>query len=277
MCNGSECAVSLTTLLRSYTGRRIGGVKPEVERKPMPDFERLGLAAAPRASAFGDYDLAQHLPDYFPLQQGGTGSCVAHFWAEAEVLTMAARYGVTSPLPSRRAAYYWARLAESARVVDDGCRPSSLLKAVAANGLPPETAFPWSEARINQRPTLSARWDSRDHVGRRGSYMVYAWSLQDRIDAVRAAVASGRAFGISIPVTADFDACDSATPVRLDPKAAIRGYHMLTGLGCSGDGVVHALNHWGPNHGVSGQVWLAPDYLAQTSSIVVVDPERAVQ
>ncbi len=269
--------MSLTTLLRSYAGRRIGGVKPEVERRPMHDFERLGLPSAPRASAFGDPDLAQYLPDYMPLNQGGTGSCVAQFWAEAEVLTMAARYGVDSPLSSRRAAYYWGRFAESARVVDDGCRPSLLLKAVASNGLPPETAFPWSEARINQRPPLSARWDSRDHVGRRGSFMVYAGTLQDRIDAVRAAVASGRAFGISIPVTADFDECHSAAPVRLDTRAEIRGYHMLTGLGCSGDGVVHALNHWGPNHGVSGQVWLEPDYLAQTSSIVVVDPQEAVQ
>jgi hypothetical protein len=271
--------VSLSTLLRTWSGTRGTGCRAEIVKRPLPDFDRLVLPAAivVRGAFISDPSLALHLPDWAPLHQGATGSCVSQFWCLGEVLTMAARYGVLSPLPSRRAAYYWARQREGGTVVDDGCRPSSLLLGVAEQGLPPETSFPWSVARINQRPPLSARWDAHDHVDQRGSFQIYASRLDDRIAAVRAAVASGRAFGLSIPVGDTFDGCRDAAVVPWPTESTIRGYHMLTGLSCSADGVVHVVNSWGSGFGASGQAWLAPEYLARTSSLVVVDPEEPVK
>jgi hypothetical protein len=217
------------------------------------------------------------VPGYAPLNQAATSSCVAQFWCLAEVITMSARYSVQSPLPSRRVAYYWARQRESGAVLDSGCYPSSLLLGVAEQGLPPESAFPWSIARINQRPPMSARWDAKDHVGKRGSFQIYYGSLRDRIDAVRAAVASGRCFGLSIPVGDTFAACRDRSIVQWPNESTIRGYHMLTGLSCSTDGVTHIINSWGKATGVNGQCWLAPEYLERTDSLIVVDPQEAVR
>jgi hypothetical protein len=270
--------MSLSTALRSMVGRRGTGCRSEVVKRPLPDFEGLNLAAAPpQRTAFDGPTLATYLPDYAPLNQGATGSCVSQMWCLAEVITMAARYSITSALPSRRAAYYWARQLEGGTVVDDGCRPSSLLLGVAEQGLPPETSFPWSTLRINQRPPLSARWDARDHVGKRGSWQCYYSRLQDRIDACRAAVSSGRCFGISIPVGDTFDGCRDASVVAWPTDGTVRGYHMVTGLECGIDGAVHIINSWGPGFGASGQAWLAPEYLAKTSSLVIVDPQEAVR
>jgi hypothetical protein len=270
--------MSISALLRTWAGQHGTGYVAEAEARPLPDFERLGLpSASSLGDAFSDADLAQYLPNYFPLNQGATGSCVAQFWATAEVLTMAARHGVASPLPSRRFAYYWAQYLDGGRVDDSGCRPSMLLRAVTEKGLPTEARFPWSVARINQQPPASARWDARDHVGKRGSYQLYYSRLDERVEALCAAVSSGRAFGLSIPVGEPFDACRSAATIEWPYAGKIRGQHMVTGLGVRRDGAVHVINSWGPQWGASGQGWLSPEYLARSSSIIVVDPQQAVQ
>lgn len=253
------------------------GAKRETVARPLPDFETLGLAKADPSDALYYDSLAEHLPDYAPLDQGPTSSCYTQAWCLGEVVTMSARYGITSPLPARRVPYYWARLSEGIAVTDDGCRGSSLMLAVAKHGIPPESVFPWDPNQIDRRPPMSARWDARDHVGKRGSVQIYNGSLGARIDAVQAAVASGRAFIISIPVGNTFDACDSAAAVEWPKESTIRGYHAVLGLGCPSSGLVEIVNSWGPGFGVHGRAWLAPEYLARSSSIIVVDPQKAIQ
>lgn len=268
--------MSISTLWRAAQGRRVCGVKQETGPTGIPDFERLGLKSADSTPVFAEPDLSIHLPDWMPLNQSSTASCVAHAWCEAEVITMKARHNRTVPMPSRRAAYYWARERAGDENVDDGCQPSNMLKAVAYRGLPPETRFPWSVARINQRPGIAARWDSRDHVGQRDSYQIFYSRFQGRIDAVRAAIESGRAVMMSIPVMPQFEACSDASVIPYG-RVPISGYHMVLVLGCSTDGVIHGLNSWGPKWGASGQFWLAPEYLKNTSSLIVVDPQEATR
>lgn len=268
--------MSLSTLLRAAAGRRICGLKPEVLRRPLPDFERLGLANAGSPTGLYFDSLAGSLPSCAPFEQSSTASCAAQAWALAEVVTLKARYGIDSLLPSRRAAYYWARFRDSSRITDDGCRLSDMMHAVADMGLPPESAFPWSLARINQRPPMSARWDAMDHVGKRDSYQVYYGTIQARIDALQAATENARAFVIAIPIGDTFERCTDASTVEWPTESTIRGYHAVCGLGCSSSGVVEIINSWGPGFGVGGRAWLAPEYLARAVSIVVVDPQKAV-
>jgi hypothetical protein len=269
--------MSLSTLIRAAAGRRICGLKPEILRRPLPDFERLGLPKAANLAGIYSDSLAGFLPNDAPLEQSSTGSCAAQAWSLAEVITLKARYGIDSPLPSRRAAYYWARFRDSSRITDDGCRPSDLMKAVSEMGLPPENSFPWSIARINQRPPMSTRWDAMDRVGKRDSYQVYYAELQDRIDALQAAVSENRAFLLAIPVGDAFESCQDAATVPWPTESTIRGYHAVCGLGCSSGGVVEIINSWGPGFGVGGRAWLAPEYLAQAISIIVIDPQKAVK
>lgn len=264
--------MSIRTLMRSAVGARSCGVHLEVNQKyPVPDFERLGVPSCASRVMMG---LDWAVPVSGALDQLSASSCLANAWCMGEVVNLKARHGIDSPLPSRRAAYYWARYVAGGIIVDDGSRPSDLLRAVALHGLPPESAFPYSTWRINERPPMSARWDAQDHAEQRKSYQVYYSSMEDRIQATRAAIASGRPLIVSIPVGKNFNDYTGSGQVRYPNKQDVKGFHALLVLDCNTRGELYCLNSYGPNYGSNGRVVLDSTHLETTFSLVCMDVER---
>lgn len=266
--------MSIRTLLRAAVGARSCGVKMEASQKyPVADFERLGVLSARDLPNLG---LDWAVPASGALDQLSASSCLANAWCMGEVVNLKARHNIKSPLPSRRAAYYWARYVAGGVIIDDGSRPSDLLKAVAVHGLPPESEFPYSTWRINERPPISARWDAQDHACQRRSYQIYYSNMEDRIQAVRASLASGRPLIVSIPVGPSFNDYSGTGKVRFPNKAETKGFHALLVLDCTTTGELYCLNSYGPNYGANGRVVLDSTHLETTFSLVVMDVERAV-
>lgn len=266
--------MSLRTLLRSAVGARSCGVKLETTSShPVPDFERLGLLSARDIPQLG---LNWAVPASGPLDQLSASSCLANAWCMGEVVNLKARHGIDSPLPSRRAAYYWARQVAGGPIIDDGSRPSDLLRAVSMHGLPPETSFPYSTWRINERPPLSARWDAWDHAGQRRSYQVNYSAMEDRIAACRASLASGRPLIVSVPVGPSFSNYAGSGAVQYPNRIDVKGFHALLVLDCSTTGELFCLNSYGPEYGANGRVLLDSTHLETTFSLICMDVQRPV-
>ena len=238
-------------------------------RRVIADFEELGLLSAEAMDARG---LDWAVPAWAPLDQGPTGTCLCNAWCLGEVVNLKARHDADSPLPSRMAAYYWAKLGEGA-FVDDGSRPSDLLLAVSKQGLPPESAWPFKLSLLGRQPGMGARWDAKSHAGQRRSYQIYYSTLADRISACRSAIASGRPLILSIPVDKAFNRYAGGF-ARFPNASDVLGHHAVLILDVDRDGQAYGINSWGASWGQNGRFLLDSSFLEQSFSVVVMDVER---
>lgn len=217
------------------------------------------------------------------LDQLGANSCVANAIMRAERSTLIGRHGLdprSVPLGSRLHVYFFARYVLGMHALDDGCYPSVAIQQMAARGVPPEEAWPYSMAAVNRQPGVKSRWDGAERRGVRGTYLVYEQGPA-RLERIRSAHASGRSVTLTLPVYTDM--MRGFSPLLRWPLrgSTLYGYHHVE-LG----GTVHSAgqwwglcaNSWGQGFGAGGFFAVDETYLLeQASSVCVVDPEEPVR
>lgn len=289
----------LETLWRTARGKRVCGALLEsgAPRAAHMPLDALGLKSAGvgvdirAGSGIHGIALPNAITDLVEvsgwakhdvLDQLGANSCVANAMARAEVSTLVSRYGLdpaSVPLGSRLSLYYWARAAVGLQTVDGGCFPSVALQQMAKMGLPPESSWPYSMARVNRRPGIASMWDGSQRRGVRGTYMIPD-EATDRLKQARSAHASGRSVTMTIPVYSGFH--DGISVFRWAARGdTLRGYHHVELVGTfvsESQSWGLCVNSWGESAHTFGAFVLDEPYLLeQASSFCVLDPEEPCQ
>lgn len=181
------------------------GYKPDVPDARDQHFAKLGIGAAPPSSA----SLRSHVVEV--LDQLGTSSCCANAWAQALRIADSVA-GVKSPqLSSREFLYYGARKYDNdGEIVDMGTQLRSVAKAVVKFGRPPESAWPFVEARINEQPPWEAFREAFDHKGPAGYHRVTT------LTEIKQAIAAGHAVVGGVQIGQSFE--DYAGGIYSAPK-----------------------------------------------------------
>ena len=259
---------SLGTVGRAITRRRGTGFRRDEHARAMNyvEIDALGLGVVGLSGTVSVRQFAGEV-----LDQGPTNSCTANAILDAERTTLHALYGVQAPLGSRLLAYFFGRKSDGFHTVDEGAMPYSVLQAIAEYGICPESVWPFKTANVNRQPPVRAIWDARGRRGIRKSYRVYSRG-DDRISAVRAAIASRRAFTLDIPVDDSF-AYGREMFYDWDKRGPVRGYHLVEGVSVREDGALEIKNSYGTDWGLGqGYAWLSVEFLLNASSVLVHDP-----
>jgi len=208
-------------------------------------FAKLGIGAAPPSSA----SLRAHVLEV--LDQGGTSSCCANAWAQA--LRIADHVaGVKSPqLSSREFLYYGARKYDGGDIWDSGTQLRSVAKAVVKFGRPPEAAWPFDEAKINDQPSWESFREAFDHRGPAGYHRVSS------LTEIKQAIAAGHAVvgGVQIGQSFEDYAGGIYSPPHGEPSL---GGHALafTGYDETSFEIVNSWGMWGDR----GFIRVAPSF-----------------
>lgn len=199
----------------------------------------LGLPATIPVAA----SLRDHVVEV--LDQGNTSSCVAHSWAQAlRIADMVA--GVKDPpLPSREYLYWNARAYDGGPIADQGTQLRSCAQGIIKFGRPPESAWPFRESYINERPPWEAYREGYDARGVAGYRRVTTLAEIRQAIAAGHAVVGGTDVGESI-----FQAGDGGIYAPPSGEEVIGG-HALTVVGYDANSF-DLVNSWGPGWGKQG-------------------------
>lgn len=273
----------LRTIGRAVLRRRgLGFIQDrdqQLARQVYSDFDRLALPAPFGISGFS---VEQWMPD--AESQGAANACVGFALSTAEFITLRARHGLDAEPPSRRWLYYWARW-DDGYLDDVGCWPARALQSMAERGVIPESYWPYSVARINEKPPVRLRFDARERTGYRDSY-----EIRDRGDttiaAVRAALAAKRTVAIGVPwderlykgAPSTYDGPrGNGRGFHWDQRTQPLGNHMVTGVAMeyhAGEWWIRILNSHGRTWNLDGTAWLSEEYVRHALSLIVVDPKE---
>lgn len=230
-----------------------------IKDKPDPRDKRvalLGLPAAIPAAA----SLRDHVVEV--LNQGDTSSCVANSWAQAlRIADMVA--GVKEPpLPSRQYLYYNARAYDGGPIADQGTQLRSCAQGVIKFGRPPESAWPFVESYINERPPWEAYREGYDFKGPAGYYRVATIAELKQALAASKPVVGGASVGQSIM---------EYTGGIYDPPAdePSIGGHALTFVGYTPD-YIEIVGSWGASYGEQGFMRVSYAWAATFSDLWAV-------
>jgi C1A family cysteine protease len=217
-------------------------------------FAKLGIGAAPPSSA----SLRAHVVEV--LDQLGTSSCCAQAWAQALRIADSVA-GVKNPqLSSREFLYYAARRYDGGDVVDLGTQLRSVAKAVVQFGRPPESAWPFVEAKINTQPPWEAFKAAFDHRGPAGYHRV------STLTEIRQAIAAGHAVVGGVHIGQSFEDYSGGGIYSAPPGEGSLGGHALTFIGYD-ETSFEIVNSWNTTWGERGFVRVAPTFAAAFSDL----------
>lgn len=205
------------------------------------------------SSAPASFDISHHLDAV--LDQGGTGSCVGHWFSNAIYLTGQAQ-GRPVPRPSRRWAYDVARYrGDFNKLIDDGCRPRDCVEGAAVHGIVAEVRFPWDPALVNEAPPFDL-----DVAGGDALFTGYYRIEGDVVALTKLALSQGFVPGLAMQVHESF--VDLGAYVTHDlPAGENLGRHMITVIGYR-PGAFRILNSWGTDWADGGFGWLSERFVA---------------
>lgn len=235
---------------------RLGYIKDKPDSRDHR-VARLGLSAAIPASA----SLRDHVVEV--LDQGDTSSCVAHSWAQAlRIADMVA--GVANPpLPSREYLYFNARAYDGGPIEDQGTQLRSCAQGIIKFGRPPETAWPFRESYINERPPWEAYREGYDYKGPAGYYRVTT------LDELRQAIAAGK------PVVGGADVGESIYDATFtgiydpSPSEASVGGHALCVVSYDSESF-ELVNSWGTTYRDGGFFRVSPRFMSSFTDLWAV-------
>jgi C1A family cysteine protease len=210
----------------------------------------------------GSVDLSPQMPQVY--DQGQLGCCTGN--GIARVLEyQATRQGEAAGTPSRLFIYYNERVIEGTVNQDSGAQVRDGIKVVVKMGAPPESEWPYSDAKpgpFEQQPPQSAFADAIPHEA-----LVYKRILLGGPGApMRTALAAGNpiVFGFSVPSyfeDGSWDPTRDPLPVP-GPNDQIIGGHcvVISGYDFTGTRFSHPAfqieNSWGPGWGMNGRFWM---------------------
>lgn len=260
--------MTLGTLIGSKLGKRKLGWWP---RRGLPDPRDVlfypGRKLVGAKVAFGDeMTLKNFCPPMF--DQGYSGSCVLQT-IKGGVETIEREQGLAEVPTAVRPPYYLARRKDDLHRQDAGCYSDTAFKVWNKYGAPPEHAFPWNLARMNQPPPATTILLGDQRRGLRYEYI--RGSVTQRHQLVDEALREG------LPVYAAGMVGNAFRAYRggvLD-TAEYRpdGGHAFLIVGRAMDGITplkQIRNSWGVDWGMEGYGWVGPRFFADIMELVVV-------
>lgn len=227
------------------------GCKRDVSDARDLQFASLGFGVEVPESA----SLRQHVLDIYDQQQ--TSSCVANAWSQAMRMSDSIE-GAASPAPaSRLFVYYGARKYDGGPIEDGGTQLRSAAKAIVKFGRPPESAWPFDEAKVNNQPSWEAFREAFDHAGPAGYFRVSG------IDQIKQALAAGKPVVGGVEVGNSIFGYSSGIYSPSASEAKIGG-HALVFAGYDADSFT-LVNSWGAGYGESGFMRVSYDFAAAFS------------
>lgn len=224
------------------------GYKPDAPDDRDHRLMKLGLPVAVQAA----FSLKSYVIEV--LDQGESSSCVAHAFAQA--LRIADKIaGVRAPaLSSREFLYFNSRAFDGGAILDEGTYLRSCAKGLTKFGRPPESAWPFDMAHINERPSWEAYREGIDHKGPSTYLRVTG------LDEIRQALAASKpVVGGTMVGNSIFDYTHGVYDP--DPNEASVGGHALTVVGYDATSFT-ICNSWGPSYGESGFMRVSPRFMA---------------
>ncbi len=227
------------------TERRYGYIKDAPDPRD-EHFAKLGIGAAPPISA----SLRNHVLDV--LDQLGTSSCCANAWAQALRIADSISGVKTPQLSSREFLYFGARKYDGGDIVDMGTQLRSVAKAVVKVGRPPESAWPFVEARINDQPPWEAFREAFDHKGPAGYHRV------STLTEIKQAIAAGHAVVGGVDIGQSFEDYSGGIYSAPSGEASLGG-HALCFVGYDEHSFT-IVNSWNLTWGEHGFARVAPSF-----------------
>lgn len=229
-------------------------------RPDLPD--QRDYAFAPDESALTDLpaevrlDLDPAMPA--PYDQGQLGSCTANALGAA-VAYQLAKEGKPAPAPSRLFIYWNERDVEGTTDTDSGAQIRDGVKVLAADGVCPETEWPYDIGRFTIKPSAQAYRDAATAKVTRYERVARA------ANHWQAALAAGRPIVGGFSVYESFEAGDWPGFVMPMPErgeqllgghaVAFTGYATVNGVLCW-----RLRNSWGTGWGDHGNFWMPAAY-----------------
>lgn len=251
--------MSVVTVVAGLAGKRKLGWK-----RNAPDEDDLVLNASAlmtRATRSPIFTLEAFVPGVY--NQGATGSCVAQAIAAAIGIRESAAglpYETARDGISRRALYLLSRYSHGDHKEDGGTYIRSALSIMRKHGCPLESAFPWSQLKINQVPPATAIAGGYERSGLTYEAIVAAGDA--KLEQVQLAIGARLpvVFGVMLPES--FGSHRGADIYH--PRATERriGGHAMVIVGTRADGCVRILNSWGRGWGDGGLAWVSPEWAA---------------
>lgn len=194
------------------------------------------------------------------LEQGDLGTCTACALASAHRFCQRRQPGGTEFDPSRLFLYWNTRALDGTTASDAGGTFRNGFKTLAAQGVCPETIWPYDPRKVARKPVAAAYREALRHQALRYKRLPRA------LDQLRGCLASGFpfVFGVSLYDSFHWDSVAVSGVVPM-PRGSerCRGGHALMAVGYDQKKrVFHVQNCWGTDWGRGGFCTLPYDYLA---------------
>jgi C1A family cysteine protease len=204
-------------------------------------------------------DLRALMP---PIQdQGDLGSCTAHATVallEHNTIT------IGQPLEplSRLFTYYNARAVENSTASDTGAMLRDVISSLAADGVCPETDWPYDPTQFAAKPTDAAYTDA-------ATKKISVYARLNGLDDMLVCLASGHPFVFGFTVYTTFESDQVASTGLLSVPATSEsalGGHAVCAVGYDTDAqVLIVRNSWGPTWGQAGHFMMPFDYVTNAN------------
>ncbi len=207
--------------------------------------------------------------DPLVLDQGSIGSCTAfahgmlHHYCQL-------REGRSPFIPSMLALYYNTRLLEGSETWDAGAAPRSVLKTLSADGICPESDWPYDLSKLTQKPSPQAYTDGlKARAWRYESLQDWPFSALSGdptgLAEMKTCLFRGHPFTFGFNVYAQFETNNNGLIDMPGPNNnTFLGGHCCLVMGYDDthrNGDFLCKNSWGPSWGQQGFFWMPYDYL----------------
>lgn len=229
----------------------------------LPD-QRDHLFASPyRTSAVlpSSVDLRPGCPPVY--DQGQLGSCTANAIAAAIEFDRMKEDKTPIFIPSRLFIYYNERSIEGTVNSDSGAQIRDGIKTVGAQGVCPETEWPYDIAQFETPPPANCYQDALQYKA------ILYQRLTNDLDQMRGCLASGSPFVFGMTVYQSFESqavAQSGQVPMPSPDEQTIGGHAIMAVGYDDTQQVFLVrNSWGTTWGMQGYFTLPYAYLSSTS------------
>ena len=228
----------------------------------LPD-QRDFMYAAPapfQANIPPFFDLTSKCPPVY--DQGQLGSCTANAIAGAIEFDQM-KQGITAFMPSRLFIYYNERVIEGTVSTDSGAQIRDGIKTVAAQGVPPETDWPYNIAKFSQKPPVKAYNDAKPNI-----ILLYQRLVQN-LNSLKGCLASGYPFVFGFTAYESLESQQVAKTGILPMPASgeqVVGGHAVLAVGYDDKNQQFIVrNSWAATWGQKGYFRMPYAYLTSSS------------
>lgn len=208
-----------------------------------------------------------------PVDQGQSSSCTGNSSAVAICAAMSRAKGLPEgefvELPSRLFLYFGARALEGNTGADDGAQIADIFDAASKLGVPPESAWTFSDdlAKITANPDWMSYTRAADQRVLQGAWRIRSIGSQ-RVRDVRAAIAGGNAVVLGTLLDQAFEDM-GPSDVWPGVSGEVIGGHAIVACGfrtnAQGGTEFQLQNSWSAAWCDGGKCWISSDAVASSN------------